>query len=229
MAQIRLQKFLAEGGVASRRKAEELIRLGRVMVNGKLVTQMGVLVDPAKDSIRVDGKPIAAKPKVIYAFYKPVGVTSTVADANASKTIADFFPKERVYPVGRLDKISEGLMVITNDGELANLLAHPRFEHEKEYEVILADGSQNIAKFGGRFKVNGEQLQPMRVSHIKSIGKDQWRINLTLKEGKKRQIREVARQLGYSVVRLKRVRIGKLKLATLKPGRWRVISRQDIV
>ncbi len=226
---MRLQKYMAESGVASRRKAEEMIEAGKVSVNGVVVTRMGVLVDPEKDKVAVGGKRVEGQPKVIYAFYKPVGVTSTVVDAHAGQTIADFFPGQRVYPVGRLDKISEGLMVITNDGELANVLAHPRYEHEKEYEVILADGVQDVRRFGGRFVVNGDKLQPMRVSGVRSIGQGQWRINLTLKEGKKRQIREVARKLGYTVVRLKRIRMGRLRLATLKPGKWRVISRSDIL
>ena len=226
---VRLQKFLAEAGIASRRKSEELMLPGRVMLNGKRADRLGTLVDPAKDKVQVDGKVVVGKPKVIYAFYKPVGVTSTVADAHAAKTITDFFPEKRVYPVGRLDKISEGLMVVTNDGELANTLAHPRFEHEKEYEVLIEGTTDNISKFGGRFVIDGYRLQPMKVSHVRLISKGKWRLNLTLTEGRKRQIREAARKLGYTVIKLKRVRMGKLRLATLKPGEWRVVSRADIL
>lgn len=230
LMQERLQKILAEAGIASRRKAEELILDGRVKVNGKVVAELGVKADPDHDKIEFNGKLIHKAEPVIYAFYKPAGVTSTMSDPNAKKTIADYFKGKRVYPVGRLDKYSEGLILVTNEGDLALELTHPRYEHEKEYEVIIRGKSDhNIIKFAKRFMLDGYQTQPMRLLHSKQIKPDQWIIQLILKEGRKRQIRKIAEKLGYQVIDLKRTRMGKLKLGDLQPGEWREVKRSDII
>jgi 23S rRNA pseudouridine2605 synthase len=228
--QERLQKILAEAGVASRRAAERLILDGRVKVNGTVVSVLGAKADIATDKIECDGRLLTRAPQVIYAFYKPAGVTSTMSDPNAKKTISDYFKGKRVYPVGRLDKYSEGLLLVTNDGALALELTHPRYEHEKEYEVIIRGKSDhNIVKFSKRFVLDGYQTRPMRLLHHKQIKPDQWLVQLVLKEGRKRQIRKIAEKIGYQVIDLKRVRMGKLKLGDLAPGEWRQVSRSDII
>ncbi len=228
--QERLQKILAQAGVASRRKAEELIFKGLVKVNGRVVTTLGSKCDVSKDKVEYNGKLISLGEPVIYAFYKPAGVTSTMSDPHAKKTIADFFKGRRVYPVGRLDKYSEGLMLVTNDGDLALTLTHPRYEHEKEYEVLLqGKNDDNIPKLEQRFTIDGYRTQPMKLLEVKQKKEHQWLVGLVLKEGRKRQIRKVAEKLGYQVIDLKRVRIGKLKLGGLEPGRWREVRRQDII
>ncbi|MFH0905417.1 MAG: pseudouridine synthase [bacterium] len=229
--QERLQKFLARAGVASRRKAEQLILDGRVKVNGVVVRRLGSLIDPRRDRVEYHGRAVQVAEPAIYAFNKPVGVTSTVSDSHAKKTIADFFPKEnRVYPVGRLDKNSDGLILVTNDGELANLLTHPRYQHEKEYEVIVAGSSADkIIGFKKSYRTDGSLTQPMRVVGQRILARGRWLVRLVLKEGKKRQIREVAERLGYKVVRLTRVRIGKLRLGKLAPGEWREVQRDNII
>lgn len=226
----RLQKILAEAGVASRRKAEELILDGLVKVNGTVVKTLGAKADLEKDKIEYGGRLLTKVEPVVYAFYKPAGVTSTMSDPNAKKTLADYFKGKRVYPVGRLDKYSEGLMLVTNDGALALELTHPRYEHEKEYEVVLRGKSDtNISRLEQRFVLEGYRTQPMRLVRHEQLKKDQWLVGLVLKEGRKRQIRKIAEKLGYQVIDLKRVRIGKLKLGDLEPGRWREVKRGDII
>lgn len=227
---MRLNKFLAQGGVASRRHADELILAGRVCVNGIQVKKMGVGVDLSKDRVTLDGKIVKKEPGIIYAVYKPRGVVSTVADKHASQTIVGILPKgKRVYPVGRLDKESEGLILVTNDGELANQLMHPRFEHAKEYEVMVTGDRAAVRALERVKQINGSKIEPFTMSAPKAVGNSSWLVNLTLKEGKKRQIREMARAVGLKVMRLKRVRIGKLRLGKLVPGKWKIVTEADII
>lgn len=234
MEKMRLQKFLASSGVASRRKAEEMILGGVVAVNGEVVTEMGTMVEEG-DQVTVKGKPVSIQTKTIYAFYKPKGVTSTMQDVHAEQTIADFFKGIRVFPVGRLDKYSEGLLIVTNDGELANELTHPRYEHEKEYEVEMGAVKQEwevseerLKELEKSYMLDGKRTVPMKVVHHEPIVRG-WRIRVTLKEGKNRQIRRIAEKLGYRIRKLKRVRIGRLLLGELEPGRWRTVTREDII
>lgn len=232
MAKVRLNKFLAECGIASRRGADDLIIQGKIKVNGRTVKELGIGVDPQKDKIEYQGRIVKPEAKLIFAFYKPKGVTSTTADEHADKTISDFFPKSlgRLYPVGRLDKDSEGLMIVTNNGALANQLTHPRYEHEKEYEVIIqGDDPSNVKKFSQRFKLDGYLALPMQLSKFKKIKSKTWQMNLVLKEGRKRQIRRIADILGYKVSNLKRIRIGKLKLGNLSAGKYQPISEREIL
>ncbi len=182
---------MAKCGVASRRGADDLIVYGKVKINGRVVKELGVSIDPQKDRVEYQGKIVKPEAKLILAFYKPKGVTSTVSDEHADKTISDFFPKSlgRLYPVGRLDKDSEGLMIVSNDGELANKLTHPRYEHEKEYEVIIqGDDPSNIERFIQRFKLNNYLTLPMRLTKVKKVKPKTWQMNLILREGRKRQI-----------------------------------------
>lgn len=227
---MRLNKFLAQGGIASRRKADELIVKGVVSINGKIVTKLGVDVDVEKDKVTLRGKIVKKEKPIIYAIYKPKGVISTVADIHASQTIIDILPKgKRVYPVGRLDKDSEGLMLVTNDGDFANELMHPRYEHEKEYDVILRGEGKMIDEMPKVRVINGSKISPIKILSKQELKADEWRVGIVLKEGKKRHIREVGRQVGLKVLRLKRVRIGNLKIGNLTPGRWKIVIESDIL
>ncbi len=229
MVSMRLQKFLASCGIASRRKAEELILAGKVTVNGRVVDKLGSQVEPA-DIVMFNGKELKAAEPVIFAFYKPVGVTSTTSDPHATRTIETYFKGLKVFPVGRLDKYSEGLMLVTNDGELAYELTHPKFEHEKEYEIeIIGRRPGGIAGFKNRFVIDGYKTQPMQLVKSVEVSSTKWHLTLVLKEGRKRQIRMVAEKLGYSVNKLKRTRIGKLTLGTLKPGEYKPIQKSMVI
>ena len=230
MAKERLNKFLASAGIASRRKADELIAAGLVSINEKVVHELGIIVDPEIDVIKFRRKVIRPESEVIYAFNKPIGVTSTLSDEHAEKTIADFFPKDiRVYPVGRLDKDSCGLILVTNNGELANKLTHPRYEHEKEYEVILKGAEKKIAQLAKPVKLDGSMTQPIKVKIIEKLTGSRFAVSLTLKEGRKRQIRRIAEMLHLQVQELKRVRIGKLKLRAIAPGEYSLVTQSDII
>lgn len=230
MKEIRLQKFLAEAGIASRRAAENLIAEGKVMIDG-VVAKLGDKLEVGRHKVTVSGREVGGRSeKMIFAFYKPRGVVSTNADKYASKTIADFFTDmPRVFPVGRLDKESEGLILVTNDGTLANQLTHPRYEHEKEYEVELSGQGKDIKNFGKSYQLKTGSIRPMELVFSKKLTNGHWRIGLVLKQGRKRQIREVAEKMGYTVRKLKRVRIGKLKLGNLAPGKWKRVAREDII
>ncbi|MBN2585477.1 rRNA pseudouridine synthase [Patescibacteria group bacterium] len=230
MAKERLNKFLASAGIASRRKADELIAAGLVSINGKVVHELGITIDSEMDIIKFRGKIVKPESEVIYAFNKPVGVTSTLSDKHAEKTIADFFPKDiRVYPVGRLDKDSCGLILVTNNGELANKLTHPRYEHEKEYEVILKGDEKKIEQFARPVKLDGSLTQPIKVKIIEKLTGNRYVVSLTLKEGRKRQIRRIAEMLHLQIQELKRIRIGKLRLRDLAPGQYITVNARDII
>jgi 23S rRNA pseudouridine2605 synthase len=228
----RLQKILAQAGIASRRAAEELIRAGRVQVNG-IVATLGQKADAARDRITVDGAPIRPEPKVYIALYKPRKVLSTLEaePGDQRRTLRDLLPiPERVYPVGRLDYESEGLMLMTNDGDLAQRLTHPSYGHPKIYRVLVArrpDEEQLEALRHGVVLSDGHRTLPARVEMEKPFGKGAW-LRIELREGKKRQIREMCTLIGLPVVRLIRIGLGPLRLGTLKPGEWRYLSAEEI-
>ena len=227
----RLQKILARAGYGSRRSCEELISAGRVRVNGQLVG-LGDKADSARDKIAVDGRPVRAAEELVYvALYKPRGVISTVTDPDLRPAVRDLVPVPgTLYPVGRLDYDSEGLVLMTNDGDLANKLTHPRYEHEKEYRVLVAkhpDSDQLSLWRRGVVLEDGFKTGPAEVYVVSKYGKGAW-LNVTLKEGHKRQIREMGIQTGLPVVRIVRVRIGELRLGSLKPKEWRHLTAQEI-
>lgn len=206
---------------------------GRVRVNGE-VAVIGGKADAVKDKISVDGKAIAAAAEYIYvALHKPRNVLSTVAPepGDTRKTVRDLVEiDERLYPVGRLDIDSEGLILMTNDGELANRLTHPRFGHEKEYRVLLArrpDDKQLQAWSRGVVLEDGHRTAPAQVRFETIAGKGAW-VRVTMGEGRKRQIREIGFLLGLPVVRILRIRIGTLRLDNLKPRQWRYLTKQEI-
>ena len=229
----RLQKILAQAGYGSRRACEDFISAGRVRVNGQIAT-LGQKADPLRDKITVDGKPIAAAEKPLYiALYKPRNVLSTVEPERGDErqTVRDIVEVPgHLYPVGRLDFESEGLVLMTNDGELTNRLTHPRFGHTKEYRVLLAkrpDPNQLEAWKRGVVLEDGFKTAPAEVRFESAQGKGAW-VRVVMGEGRKRQIREICRQLGLPVVRIVRLRIGSLRLGNLKPRQWRYLTSKEV-
>jgi len=227
----RLQKIMAQAGIGSRRTCELLIEQGVVLVNGKPAV-LGQKADPGKDRIEVKGQRIAAQEEKVYiALYKPRGVLSAVSTPEDTQTVIDLvdYPAARLYPVGRLDRESEGLILLTNDGDLAHRLSHPSFGHEKEYRVLVAqhpEPEQLALWRTGVMMPDGYQTRPVDVEFAGSKGRGAW-LNVRLKEGRKRQIREMARAINLPVVRIKRVRMGTLQLGSLKPGEWRMLSAEE--
>ncbi len=229
---MRLQKYLAHAGVASRRAAEIYITAGRVSVNNQTVTELGTKVNPQRDKIFVDGKRVKLPQQHVYIILnKPRYVLSTTQDGwGDRKTVLDLVDvPARIFPVGRLDFESEGLILLTNDGEIAQRLTHPSFEHEREYEVLVnGTPTKDVLRRWrrGGFEVDGKPVAPMEVSPLRSDAPG-W-LRIILKEGRKRHIREVARQLNHPVIILVRVRFGPLKLGNLKPGAWRHLSPREV-
>lgn len=231
----RLQNVLAHAGVASRRGAAAIIEAGRVTVDGVVVREPGLRVDAEKASVAVDGRAVGApERKRTIMLYKPVGVLSTVSDPFGGKTVADMLRgkvKERLVPVGRLDKDSEGLLLMTNDGDLALKLTHPRYGHEKTY-VVKAAGRWSDDKLrilrGPVEMPDGYVARPVPVELV-STGRDNvHELVFRLKEGRKRQIRYMCSAAHLAVLSLKRVAIGALRLpADLKPGEWRDLEREE--
>lgn len=231
MVEIRLQKYLAEAGVASRRKCEELIAMGRVEVNGQVVTVPGTKIN-GEEMIKVDGRQIRQEQKKVYILLnKPVGYISTSKDQFSRKTVLDLIDtvKERIYPVGRLDYDTSGLIVLTNDGELANRLTHPKHEMQKVYRVMI-DGSlkeEDIKSFQTGIAIEDYTTAPAKVKVIETTKKDSI-IELTIHEGKNRQVRKMFETLGYAVLRLKRVAVGPIVIEGLEEGKWRYLSKKEI-
>lgn len=227
----RVQKILARAGYGSRRACEEIIAKGRVRVNDQTIG-LGDKADVFHDRITVDGRPLEGAEQLVYvAMYKPRGVLSTVSEPGDRKTVRDLVPVPgTLYPVGRLDYDSEGLILLTNDGELANQLTHPRFEHEKEYRVLVArtpDPAQMTLWRRGVVLEDGFKTAPADAYVASRYGKGAW-LNVTLREGHKRQIREMGKVTGLPVAKIIRVRIGSLKLGNLKPGQWRYLTTDEV-
>ncbi|MEA1948013.1 MAG: pseudouridine synthase [Thermodesulfobacteriota bacterium] len=222
---MRLQKFLSEAGICSRRKGEEYIRQGLVRVNGRIVTELGTKVDSEEDRVEFDGKVIALKSEPMYiVLNKPKGYVTSCSHPG-EKIVLDLIDiPERVYPIGRLDKDSTGLLILTNDGSLHHRLSHPSFDHEKEYDVTVSkpitDGSlRNIAS---GLPMMGSKTRPAKIRRISSR-----RFRIILKEGRNRQIRRMVRKVGNRVKRLKRIRVSKVKLGRLAEGAWRNLTEKE--
>jgi 23S rRNA pseudouridine2605 synthase len=229
----RLQKILAQAGLGSRRACEEFITAGRVRVNG-VVAIIGQKADPSTDKITIDGRAVKPPEQKIYiALNKPRYVLSTVEpeQGDTRQTVRDMIPvAERLYPVGRLDFESEGLVLMTNDGDLAQKLTHPSHGHEKEYRVLVArrpDDEQLKTWRRGVVLEDGYKTQSADIHVIEVSGKGAW-LRVIMKEGRKRQIREIGASLGLPIVRIVRVRIGSLLLGGLKPAEWRYLTGQEI-
>lgn len=227
----RLQKVMAGAGVGSRRACEEMIKASRVQVNGELA-YLGQKVDPNKDRIVVDGKPLGQKEaKRYFILNKPFGYITTAKDQFGRKSVLDLLPKvaERVYPVGRLDYDSEGLVLLTNDGELAYQIMHPKFELPKTYLVQLAGKITMDAVYRLR---TGLVLEdgPTRPAEVQIIKSEPERtvLRLTISEGRNRQVRRMCKTLGYDVQRLTRVGIGPVKMGGLAPGEYRALTAKEL-
>ena len=231
----RLQKYLAGAGIASRRKCEELILQGLVEVNNSVVTELGTKVDPKKDKIKLDGKLIKYKEKKHYLYIllnKPKGYLTSLSDPFGRKTVMDLLKdvKERVHPVGRLDYNSEGLLILTNDGELTNALTHPSKEVEKVYIVKLkgipSSEKLKILSKGVTLR-NNYKLSPCSVYLINTINGNAI-LKIKIKEGKKRQIRKMAEYIGHFVLKLRRIQTGPISLKGVKPGEYRYLNKEEI-
>ncbi len=226
----RLQKVLAAAGVGSRRDCEVLILEGRVEVDGEVVTALGTKVDPDVQAIRVDGEPIKQKRRVYYVLNKPMGVVTTNFDPAGRTRVVDLVPdKDRVFPVGRLDRASEGLIIVTNDGELSFRLTHPKFGVEKEYLVriagMLEEGELEKLRRGIHLSDGLARVVSLRIlgSHKQSTD-----LEIILREGKNREIRRILAKVGHKVLSLKRVAIGSLRLGELAPGEMRRLSETEV-
>ncbi len=231
--QERLNKILSKCGICSRRKADELIQLGRVKLNGKTITCLGTKADINKDTILVNNRPIQKERNLYLLFNKPKGYITTTKDKFAEKTIFDILPKfpVRVFPVGRLDKNTEGLLILTNDGDTAQKLLHPKNEIKRVYEVsikgnLLSEEIKKIEKGGLKiddYKTSACKIKLLSRSRLKTT------LTITLHEGKKREIRKIFDAVGHPVSYLKRIQFGNIRLGNLAKGKWKYIEKKDII
>ena len=226
MPLIRLQKYLSQAGICSRRQGENLIRAGRISVNGRMVTVLGSKVDPDKDRVAMDGRPVGeAADKVYIALNKPAGHVTSCHHPGEKLVVDLVTAPERIFPVGRLDKNSTGLLLLTNDGPVHHLLSHPSFNHEKEYEVVvdgpIADAA--LAYMAKGMPLGGIKTRPAKVTRLSST-----RFRMVLKQGRNRQIRRMVRKVGLKVVSLKRIRIGHIVLGDLAEGHWRPLTSDEV-
>ena len=240
---MRLNKALATAGVCSRRKADELVFAGKVEVNGVLADSPGIQVEPLEDTITVNNKPVAFLPSMfqpesqpVYMLHKPTEVVTTVSDPEGRRTVLDLLPqtmrKGRVFPVGRLDYFSEGLLLLTSDGELTNRVTHPRYHLDKEYRVRVRGriSRQTLETMrGGMILAEGEQLAPVGVSMdgVDPANETAW-LTMTLSQGLNRQIRRMCRDTGLTVLRIIRTRLGPLQLGDLPKGKARALSEAEL-
>lgn len=236
---MRLNKVLSAAGVSSRRVADELISQGRVDVNGRVVTTLGIQVNPAVDDIRVDGRRLrkVAPERRYLLMNKPSGVMSTRVDPQQRPTVIDVLAKAGVrgyfYPVGRLDYESEGLIILTNDGEFAERVSHPRYELERTYEVEVAGvpDERDLGRLERGVLVDGRKTLPARVRMLKTMESRRGPraiFELTLREGRNRQVRKMCEAIGHRVTQLKRIAIGPIRDRTLRTGQWRELRADEV-
>ncbi len=232
-SEIRLNKFLADHGVASRRKADELIDEGRVQVNGRTVYEFGIKINPETDKVKVGGKLVGVKPQPLYfIFNKPRSVVTSTSDPQGRPTVVDYFKKikKRIFPVGRLDWDTEGLLLITNDGDFSNEIASPSSKIPKTYHAklngLITDAK--IEKLKRGVSIVGGKVRAVHLKKLKKgSDKKDW-VEITIMEGKNRQVKKMFEKVGLDVEKLKRVAIGQLKLGSLKTGDYRPINRKDL-
>lgn len=226
----RLQKWIARCGISSRRAAEELLRQGRVTLNGR-VAGLGESGDPERDILLVDGRPVAAAPEPVYLMLnKPRGYVTTLSDERGRKTAAELVADcgRRVFPVGRLDKDSEGLLLFTNDGALAQQLLHPRHQVDKVYQVTVSGALEGAEERLSRMRMlEGEPIQPAQVRRLSQKGETAV-LEVIIHQGKNRQIRRMCRQAGLSVLRLRRVQEHTLHLGNLPSGKWKYLTDGEL-
>lgn len=229
---VRLQKFLAHAGVASRRKCEKIIESRRVQVDGRTVSAMGIKITPGKERVMVDGKEITAAEEHVYILlYKPKGYVTTVADPQGRPIVTSFLQnvKERVFPVGRLDLDTEGALLLTNDGELTQAILHPSNEVFKTYEVLVKGlpKSPDLHSLETGVMVDDKKTSPAKVLFKEKIQQNSL-IQITIHEGRKRQVKKMFQAIGHPVLSLKRLAYGNLGLGNLKPGKYRFLTKNDI-
>ena len=234
---LRLNKVLARAGASSRRGADELILAGKIKVNGRTVTEAGTKIDPQTDRIEVNGKVLSVNtvPRAVYVkLYKPIEVVCTVRDPQNRTTVLDLLPENlrtsHLFPIGRLDYYSEGLLLLTNDGDFTNRLLHPRYNHPKTYEVLVREdvpeASLNLMHGGMQLR-EGEVLAPVQARVQKKVLRGTV-LELILVQGVNRQIRRMCRDLDLTILRLKRVAQAGIELGALKPGKWTYLTEQEI-
>lgn len=228
----RLHKFLARAGVASRRQGEILIREGRVKVDGLVVDTVGVCIDPEKVQVTVDGRPVLPPAQVrTVMLHKPAGYVSTMADPQGRRKVTDLLAgqEERLFPIGRLDYDATGLLLLTNDGELANRLMHPRYKVPKTYRVTVAGQFDQAARkrLLAGVVLDGRPTIPVQVQVLK-ISPDRSVLEMTIREGRYHQVKRMCTQVGHPVLKLKRIAYGPLRLGRLGPGAWRDLSREEL-
>lgn len=229
--EIRLQKLIAGTGLASRRKAEALIAAGRVMVNGRTVTELGTKVDPTRDHVKVDGKHLgAAQPFVYLMLNKPKNVVSTLDDPGGRTTVKDYLRgvSVRVFPVGRLDFDSEGLLLLTNHGDLAQAMLHPRYHVPKTYLIkvkgVLTDDSIRSLEQG--VSLEDGMTGPAQVKKVRKVEANSW-LEITIREGRKHQVKRMLESVGHPVIKLLRIRMGPIALGDLQPGEFRFLTDRE--
>ena len=228
---MRIQKFLSRAGVASRRKAEAMILGGQVRVNQAVVTELGTKVDPSRDRVEVDGSPVLLPDARWIRFHKPAGVLCTAQDTHGRRTIYDLLPAEHrgLRYVGRLDRDSEGLLLLTNDGDVANRLQHPRHQVEREYEVSVrgVPSKETLARLRAGVVLDDGLARPVRLEVAAPV-EETGNLTLVMAEGRKREVRRLLYAVGYPVVALRRVRYGPVKLGGLSLGEWETLSSHDV-
>lgn len=230
---MRLHRYIAQCGVTSRRKAEELIREGRVLVNGELVFEMGVTVDVESDQVEVDGKILEIPRHQYFLFNKPKGVVTTLSDPHGRQTVADYFPASVVglKPVGRLDRNTEGLMVLTNDGDFAARLTHAKWGVEKEYEAQVRGlpDEKDLSRLRKGLWIEGGKTSPARAEILGfDEGKSLATLQLILHEGRKHQVRLMCEAVGHEVVNLKRTRVGPFLLKGMRAGEMKKLGLKEV-
>ena len=233
MEEIRLQKYLAEAGIASRRKCEEYITAGRVKVNGKIINELGTKVSPEKDEIYFDDKKIENKEELVYILLnKPIGYVTTAKDQFNRDTVMNLIKiKERVVPVGRLDMYTSGALLLSNDGNFVYKITHPKHEINKTYTVTLKGivTKEDIEKLEKGVEIGGYTTKPAKVKILKTdIEKNISRLEITIHEGKNRQVRKMCEAIGKKVQALHRTKIGNISVKTLKIGQWRYLTKKEI-
>ncbi|MDR0879164.1 MAG: rRNA pseudouridine synthase [Clostridioides sp.] len=231
---MRINKYIASCGVASRRKAEELINSGRVLVNGKVVEELSLQIDEKNDEVQVDGKVISLSQKDVYiALYKPEGYITTVKDQFNRPSVLDLLTSidERLYPVGRLDYETSGLLILTNDGDLTYKLTHPKHNIDKVYRAKIKGrpSEEEISRFEGGIHIEDYVTAKARLKVLKeSRDKGYSVVDITIHEGRNRQVRKMCKAIGHPVLRLQRINMGKIGLKDLKPGEFRHLSEDEI-
>ncbi len=233
MEEIRLQKYLAEAGIASRRKCEEYITDGRIKVNGKVINELGTKVNPEKDEIYFDDKKIENKEELVYILLnKPIGYVTTAKDQFNRDTVMNLIKiKERVVPVGRLDMYTSGALLLSNDGNFVYKITHPKHEINKTYTVTLKGivTKEDVEKLEKGVDIGGYTTKPAKVKILKTdIEKNISRLEITIHEGKNRQVRKMCEAIGKKVQALHRTKIGNISVKTLKIGQWRYLTKKEI-